>query len=129
MAAVAVPVRRPARRAGDRAVVPAGPWGHGASLPGPSLPDSSGTFSSGLRTHAVFHAGCVQGHFSELHVARTTVYAENSSNVNCGQDLFKNLWHANAANIASIYMSVSSKLSTHPDVLCILEFHMSKPQS
>ncbi len=45
MAAVAVPVRRPASRAADRAVVPAGPWGCAVSPSGPSLP---GTLSSGL---------------------------------------------------------------------------------
>ena len=37
MAAVAVPVRRPDRRAGDRAEVPAGPSGCGASPPGLGL--------------------------------------------------------------------------------------------
>lgn len=74
MAAVAVPVRRPARRAGDRAVVPAGPCGCGASPSGPSLPASSGTLSSGLWALAVFHAGCIQGHFSELQAAEATVY-------------------------------------------------------
>lgn len=62
MAAVAVPVRRPVRRA----VEPAGPWGCGASPAGPSLPDSSGALSYGLCALAVFHAGCIQGHISEL---------------------------------------------------------------
>lgn len=48
MAAVVLPVRRPARRAGDRAVVPAGLPGCGASPPGPGLPDSSAALSFGL---------------------------------------------------------------------------------
>lgn len=64
---MAVPVRRPPRRAGDRAAMHAGSRVCGASPLGPSLPDSSSTVL------LLFVTGCAQGQCSALQVAMTAL--------------------------------------------------------